>query len=115
MEKKEKSIDKEKKVVLATEDINNIRNFWEHFKIPANEKLTNALAAFEAAPTYDNQQNVKVAICNVIAASEHPAFKDSMITGIHTESTHVSYQSQFDKDLTEVLTEPVAPKPETEE
>ncbi len=94
-----------KQVVVSPDDCRAALDFWTHFNIPVPTALENAVSEFAKAPTFDNQELVKLEVCRAIANTDHEAFKDEMFLKIVEECGGVTWEMLFDKDLEEALTE----------
>jgi hypothetical protein len=95
--------EKKEKVVLNSEDIQNIRNFAIHFEVEMSDELKEAADKFNSKPNIENQNNLKLALCKWIKESEHDSFKDSLWDHAKERSTDIIFNMQFDKDVNEVL------------
>lgn len=95
--------DQETKPTIGLDDVKAIREFFNHFKIPVREQLTAALAAFEKEQTFKNQEYLKKVVAHEMITSKHEAFLDPMFKNVYKVSEEVTYSTQFDKDLEEVL------------
>ncbi len=104
MSEQEKSVEKEKKVVISPEDCNAALDFWRHFNIPIAPALQAAMDAFAADSSFENQEKVKLEICRAISTTDHEAFKDDMFSKIVEECAGVTFDMQFEKDLEEEVT-----------
>lgn len=93
------------KVVISPEDCNAALDFWKHFNIPIAPGLQDAMSAFSADPSFENQQRVKLEVCRAISSTNHEAFKDDMMSKIVEECSGVVYDMQFDKDFETTVTE----------
>jgi hypothetical protein len=87
------------KVTITPEDCNGAAEFWRHFNVEMLPELKVAFEQFEKAPTYENQQEVKLQICKAIGYTDHEAFRDEMFTEIVEECRSVVYNLSFDKSL----------------
>lgn len=98
--------EKEKTVVITPDDCNAASDFWKHFNVPMPDDLKAAFLEFSSNPTFENQDKVKLALCEAIHGSQHEAFKDEMFEKIVEECASVSYKMKFDREITEALTVP---------
>jgi hypothetical protein len=99
------TLEKERKVAITGEDAMAALDFWRHFNIPIPPELETAITNFTNDPTYENQCFVTLEVCKAIAFTDHPAFKDEMFKQIVEETSGVTYDMLFDKQLEESLAE----------
>lgn len=95
--------EKEEKIVVSPEDCNAALDFWKHFNIPVPQDLQDAIDSFAKDQTFENQQKVKLAVCQAINTSTHEAFQDEMFAKISEECGAISYDMLFDRNLEETL------------
>jgi hypothetical protein len=88
-----------KAVVISPEDCLNVKKYCEHFGVPSTPELDQALDAFIATPTYENQVEVKLQLCKWILKGDHPSFKDQLWEAPIKVSEDVVFELQFDKDV----------------
>jgi 3-dehydroquinate synthetase len=93
----------EKAVVVTPEDCKAAFEFFDHFKVPKSTELEAALEAFKADQTVENQDRLKMALCQAIGFTEHKCFQDEMFAKIVTECQTKYYDMAFDKELEETL------------
>ncbi len=93
-----------RKVVITPEDCSGAADFWTHFEVPMPEELKNAFKRFAENPSIETQDEVKMEVCRAIGYTDHDAFNDEMFKEIVEECRNVTYDMQFDKNLTETLT-----------
>ena len=92
-----------KEILITKEDVAAALDFWKHYKIPISEGLDAAVKAFEADPSFENQEKIKYYVCSAISTTDHPAFKDPMFTQILELTNEITFEMQFEKDLEESL------------
>ena len=87
------------KVVITPEDCAGAAEFWTHFDVPMLPELREAIDRFAKEPTFENQNEVKFAVCKAIAYTKHDAFNDEMFKEIVEECANEVYNMSFDRDL----------------
>jgi len=100
---KEHSGEVQNKVNISPEDCDAVKKYCSHFGVPGSLDLDKAVEAFKAAPTFENQQNIKLEVCKWIIEGNHESFKDSLWDAPKKAAEEVVYDLQFDKDLKEEL------------
>lgn len=95
----------ERKVLISNEDIENVRNYGTHFGVDLNADLEASMKAFEANPTFENQQEFKLQICRWLTECPHESFKDKLWEHPKSAASDALFDLQFDKDLKEELTD----------
>lgn len=93
----------EKRVVVTAEDSKAAFEFWNQFNIPVMPGLKEAFDKFQAEPTYENQDHLKLMVCKAIATTEHECFKDETFQKVVEECAEVSYDMAFDRDFEETV------------
>lgn len=91
------------KIVITPEDCSGAADFWTHFEVPMPPELRAAFDNFAKNPSIENQNEVKLQVCNAIAYTDHEAFNDEMFKEIREECRNVVYDMSFDKDLASTL------------
>lgn len=102
-------VDEQKKVTCSSEDSKNIREYGSHFGIDLTDDLVEAMKAFDANPTYENQMEVKLQVSKWILGSKHESFKDALWDAPKKAATDAVFDLQFDKDVKEHLAEEGGP------
>jgi hypothetical protein len=102
------------KVAISGDDCGNVAKYCSHFGVPSSDELNESLAQFKENPTFENQQEVKLAICKWILSCQHQSFEDNLWDAPKKAAEQVVYDLQFDKDLKEEFVEP-AESEESEE
>jgi hypothetical protein len=90
------------KVVINEEDIKNIEDFFNHFRIDIPDFLKSELDTYRSSPdTYgiDNQEKLKAELAHAIVASDHELFKDKLFENVVKNCTKCWFDTQFDRDL----------------
>ena len=95
----------ENKVAISADDCSNVKRYCEHFGVPSSPELDAALDAFSKEPTFENQKEVKLQLCKWMLTCTHESFGDSLWDAPKKAAEEVVFDLQFDKDLSEVLTE----------
>lgn len=93
---------KAREVVLNLDDIRNIRDFFNHFKIEIQPELDSAMQAWETKKdkvTIEDQDALKVGLCVSMLKSDHAMFKDSLFANIIKNSEKIVFESTFQKEL----------------
>jgi hypothetical protein len=98
------------KVTITPEDCAGAAEFWKHFSVDMIPELKAAFEKFSNDPSWDNQQEVKLAVCRAIGYTEHDAFRDEMFKEIVEECRNVVYDMSFDKSLEATLDKEEKPK-----
>lgn len=93
-------------VVIGLDDVKHIRDFFKHFSVGWNSTLEDACVAFEKLQTFENQERLKIEVCKFITNSKNEIFKDKIFGNLGPETDQITYESQFNKDLEEVLSDP---------
>lgn len=91
------------KVAINAEDCDGAAEFWKHFTVDMIPELRTAFEKFAKEPTYENQQEIKLAVTKAIGYTEHDAFRDEMFKEIVEECRNVVYDLSFDKSLEATL------------
>jgi hypothetical protein len=92
-----------KKVAINVEDCTGAAEFWKHFNVDMHPELKVAFEKFASDPSFENQQEIKLAVCKAIGYTEHEAFRDEMFKEIVEECKGVVYDLSFDKSLEATL------------
>lgn len=92
-----------KKVAINVEDCTGAAEFWKHFNVDMIPELKVAFEKFATDPSFENQQEIKLAVCKAIGYTEHEAFRDEMFKEIVEECKGVVYDLSFDKSLEATL------------
>jgi hypothetical protein len=98
---------KKQEVVLTLSDVQNIRDFFKHFKVEATPELEDVIARWEAKKgkvDIGDQHDFKVALCTAMMTSEHEMFKDSLFDAIRANSAKIVFDATFKKELENTLT-----------
>lgn len=105
LEKEDKNVLQEvvKKVAINVEDCTGAAEFWKHFNVDMIPELKVAFEKFATDPSFENQQEIKLAVCKAIGYTEHEAFRDEMFKEIVEECKGVVYDLSFDKSLEATL------------
>jgi len=93
------------KIVITPEDVAGAADFWTHFEVPMTSALKEAFEAFSKNQTIENQNNIKIAVCNAIRTTDHEAFNDEMFKEIREECTDTEYDMAFNRQLEAKLSE----------
>lgn len=93
----------ENKVVVTPEDAKAAFEFWHQFQVPVMPGLKEAFEKFQADPTFDNQQHLKLMVCKAVATTEHDCFKDETFKKVAEECAEVAYDMEFDRDFEEAV------------
>src|SRR6202166_2400263 len=80
-----------KKVAINVEDCTGAAEFWKHFNVDMLPELKVAFEKFASDPSFENQQDIKLAVCKAIGYTEHGAFRDEMFKEIVEECKGVVY------------------------
>jgi hypothetical protein len=91
------------KVVIGNDDCDTIKKYYEHFDVEFSEELEKALEKFKKENTFENQQDVKLALCKSILLSQDESFNDPLWDAPKKASKEIVFDLQFDKDLKEEL------------
>ena len=94
---------KESKVIITAADCEQVMELFTHLDIPIPEDVKAALAAFKVDGSYENQQQIKLAMCRAIGFSSHSVFKDEDFAQIVEEARGIVYDVVFDKELEATL------------
>ena len=97
------------KVVISSEDIKNIEEFFNHFRIPIPTYLQEQLNTYKTAPdeyTLDNQKTLKSELAHAIVSSDHELLKDGVFDNIISNCDKEWFETQFNRDLENELSEP---------
>jgi len=93
----------ENKVVIEKADVENVKEYSKHFKVPLPDELVAALDAFATDETFENQQEVKLQMCRWILTCPHQSFQDEMWNTPKEASKQIVFDLQFEKDLNDTL------------
>ena len=105
----------EEKVVLSSEDIKNVREYFKHFDIPLPNHLDESLDKFENSQTLENQKFLKLQMCKVLIESPHESFKDGMFDTVKETAGKARYDLQFEFDVKDELTHSESTEESTKE
>ncbi len=94
----------EEKVVLSSEDIKNVNEYFKHFSIPMPNYLEESLNKFNESQTLENQKFLKLQICKVLIESQHESFRDQMFDTVKETANKARYDLQFEFDVKDELT-----------
>jgi hypothetical protein len=101
--------DELKKVVLTADDVKNITEFFDHFKIEMPATLAACITQFKADPakfTFEDQKRIRAYLAHAVTTVDHPLIKDNVFANIRTKCDRAYYEAQFDLDLEVILKEP---------
>jgi len=96
------------KVVINQEDIKNIEDFFNHFRIEIPEFLSKELQVFKDNPAeynYDKQCKLKSELAHTIVSSDHELFKDELFKNVLGNCNKEWFETQFNRDLESTFTE----------
>lgn len=96
------------KVVINQEDIKNIEDFFNHFRIEIPSYLQTELEVFKNDPnnyTYDKQCKLKTELAHAIVSSDHELFKDDLFANVIKNCNKEWFDAQFDRDLVDTFTD----------
>ena len=94
--------DNTNKVVISAEDIKNIEEFFNHFKIEIPTYLSDQLDIFKAAPseyTLDKQKKLKAELAHAIVTTDHELMKDGVFSNIVSNCDKEWFDTQFNRDF----------------
>ena len=97
-----------RKVVMTADDIKNIEEFFNHFKIKMSVGLTKSIEGFKMNPagfTFDDQIKLRAYLAHNIVASDHPLITDKVFGNIRANCDKAWFDTQFDMDLEDALIE----------
>lgn len=94
----------EKQVTITSEDISNIKTFFEHFQIPLPDYLSNELGVFEqkgSSYTYDDQLKLKNEMAHALVECfpNHEILKDELFEPVIKNCEKAWYEEQFNRDI----------------
>lgn len=96
------------KVVLRSEDIRNVMEFFNHFRIPIPKDLQDQIDAYVKNPnsyTLQQQNQFKAQLSRAVLESDHELLQDDIFNNIKGFCDKEWYNAQFEKDLEEALSE----------
>ena len=93
----------ENKVVLSSDDVKNVNEYFKHFNIPMPDHLKDGLKKFDGEPTIENQKFLKLQICRVLLESPHESFQDGMFDTVKETASKAKYDLQFEFDVKDEL------------
>jgi hypothetical protein len=95
----------ESKTLVTMEDVKNVRDFFDHFKIEMPQYLTDHLAAMENAENIDEKlhDEMRVQVARAIAESEHEIFKDQLFEEVIPNCQKAWFDRQFSEDFEEAM------------
>jgi hypothetical protein len=102
-----------KEMCIDIDDIKNIRDFFNHFSIPMDDKLEAAMVDLETALKESNkfeellvkQNNVRVRLCVVLWESQSPLFQDEIFKEVRDNAKHIAFIGNFEDQLKELVTD----------
>ena len=98
--------DELKKVVLTTEDMNNIEGFYKHFNADIPAPIMDLMVKFQKDPTtltFEDQTRMRAYIAQSIITLDIPILKDKAFDVIRSKCEEVWFTSKFDEDLTDLF------------
>lgn len=93
----------ESKVIVTPEDAKAAFEFWHQFNVPPMAGLKEAFEKFQATPTFENQEHLKLMVCKAIATTDHECFKDETFQKVAEECNEVAYDMAFERDFEETV------------
>lgn len=94
------------KVVINQEDIKNVEDFFNHFRIEIPKFLQAELDVFKDDPesyNLDKQAKLKSELAHAIVSSDHELFKDDLFVNVMKNCNKEWYDTQFDRDINDVF------------
>lgn len=98
-----------KEIVLNVDDIRNLREFLNHFKVEIIPELDAAMTTWESKKdkvTLEDQEKLRIALCKTMLTSEHRMFKDELFVPILASSEKIVFESTFKEELENQLARP---------
>ena len=94
------------KVVITKDDIKNITDFFTHFQIDIPDRLQGNLENYNQDKfTLDEQEKLKIALCEAITHSQHELFKDELFKSVVEKTKKIAYDAEFERQVEDALTE----------
>jgi len=90
------------KVLINQEDIKNIEDFFNHFRIEIPNFLQAELDVFKNNPdeyNLDKQAKLKSELGHAIISSDHELFKDDLFVNVMKNCNKEWFDTQFDRDI----------------
>lgn len=91
------------KVIVSSEDTDNVRNYSVHFGVPLTPELSAAMDAFDQDQSFRNMQMFKLELCKWLLSSQHESFKDPLWNHPKSRAEGIVFDLQFEKDVEDVL------------
>lgn len=104
--------EEQNKVVITSEDIKNIEDFFSHFRMDMPDYLREQLDVFKNNPeayTIDNQLALKSELAHALVESDHELLKDDLFKDVIDNCSKEWFDTQFQRDFENT------PDPEAEE
>ncbi len=102
--------DEEKQVVVLTsEDMKNVKDFFDHFKIETPVAIATMMTRFNADPksiSFHEQKVFRAHIAHALSTVNHPLVKDKAFANIRIKCDKVWYDAQFDTDVEDLFSQP---------
>lgn len=96
------------KIVISAEDIKNIEEFFNHFRIEIPDFLQKQLDVFNNNPnayTLDDQKLLRAELAHAIVSSDHELMKDGVFSNIVANCDKEWFDTQFNRDFESDLTD----------
>lgn len=97
------------KVVVTNDDVKNIEEFFNHFKIEMPDSLKQVIEKFKDTPdsfSFDDQIKLRSFLAHTICSSTHPLLTDKVFDNIRKNCERAWFDAQFDFDVEDVFSEP---------
>lgn len=95
----------ESKTLVTIEDVKNVRDFFDHFKIDMPQYLSDHLNNMENADsiTEELHDEMRVQVARAITESEHEIFKDQLFEEVIPNCEKAWFDRQFSDDFEEAM------------
>lgn len=97
-------IERSREVVISAADCHECMKFFTFFEVEMPDKLKAAFQNFINDQTYENQEELKICLAEVVITSNHPVFKDEVFAQVIPETKEVYDQLLFERELDKCLT-----------
>ena len=94
--------EEKEKVVINSEDIKNIEDFFNHFRIPIPPFLQEQLDVFKQDPegyTVEKQLRLKAELAHAMVESDHELLKDDLFKPVIQNCEKEWFETQFQRDF----------------
>jgi hypothetical protein len=95
-----------REVRIDSNSIQTVQNLIEIFNLQVDPKLTDFLSSISGKRSFtlEEQNKLRVMICEMLISNEHPMFKDELLKTVVDRAKQIAYEAAFEEQLHATLT-----------